>query len=48
MCTLQLLPRWLMHLQSKISKQKQTESDGTHDQQQQNGIIYNQKSSSSW
>jgi hypothetical protein len=33
---------------SKISKKIQTESDGTHDQQQQNGIIYNQKSSSSW
>jgi hypothetical protein len=33
---------------SKISKQMQTESDGTNDQQQQNGIIYNQKSSTSW
>jgi hypothetical protein len=33
---------------SKISKQTQTESDGTHDLQQQNGIIYNEKSSSSW
>jgi hypothetical protein len=33
---------------SKISKQMQTESDATHDQQQKNGIIYNQKSSSSW
>jgi hypothetical protein len=30
---------------SKISKKMQTESDGTHDQQHQNGIIY---SSSSW
>jgi hypothetical protein len=33
---------------SKINKQMQTESDGTHDEQQQNDILYNQKSSSSW
>jgi hypothetical protein len=26
----------------------QTEPYGTHDQQQQNDILYNQKSSSSW
>ncbi len=33
---------------SKINKQMQTEPYGTHDQQQQNDILYNQKSSSSW
>jgi hypothetical protein len=33
---------------SKMNKQMQTESDGRHDQQQQNDILYNRKSSSSW